>query len=61
MFSKFKGMMKLSEASNVVKDALRKVSIGSPDFDIDTLATRHYGDSITVTHYGDSITVTALR
>lgn len=40
MFGKFKSMMKLSDASNVVKDALRNVSVGSPNFDVEALASR---------------------
>lgn len=40
MFGKFKSMMKLSDASNVIKDALRNVSVGNPNFDVEALASR---------------------
>lgn len=40
MFGKFKTTLKLSESSNVVKEALRNVSIGTADFDVETLSSR---------------------
>lgn len=40
MFGKIKSMMQLSGASSIVKDALKNVSIGTPDFDIETLSSR---------------------
>ena len=40
MFGKFQGMLKLNASSNVVKEALRNTSIGSAEFDVETLASR---------------------
>lgn len=40
MFGKFKSVMKLSAASNIIKEALRDVSVGTPNFDVETLASR---------------------
>lgn len=40
MFGRFKSMFKVSEAGNIVKDAIRATAVGTPEFDVDTLATR---------------------
>lgn len=40
MFGRFKSMFKVSEAGNIVKEALRATSVGAPGFDVDALAIR---------------------
>lgn len=40
MFGKFKSMLMLSESSFVLKEAILSITIGTPNFDIDTLSTR---------------------
>ena len=40
MFNKFRNVFTLTTYSNVVKEALRNVTIGTSEFDVSTLATR---------------------